>query len=458
MLVHRSYKHRLRLTPEQALLCRRFAGCARLIYNSGLEQRSLGYALTGRSIGYKAQTYFLKEVKADPDFAFLREAPAHVLQQALRDLDRAFQSFFSSSAAYPKPRRRGEHDGFRFPDPDPKQIGVHDPARVGQVRLPKLGWVSLRNCWPRLGERLFEGELKNVSVVREADDWYASFACEVEIADPSTPEGEALGLDAGICNSYATSGGERHHLPVLTDSEWAKIGRLQSEVNRRQRGSANREKALRRLARYRQRLCRRKHDELHKLTTRLAKGHALLFAEDLRVKNMTASAKGTVQEPGVNVAQKAGLNRAILDQCWGEGRRQLSYKCLWYGSGLHIVNPCRSSQECSSCGHVAAESRESQAVFRCVACGFERHADVNAACNIRERGLVEHRAARAEAQASAASAGGMPVPEGRKTRRACEGRASSKTPETPGPSRKRREQGAGQPVPQARAIVTPLGA
>jgi putative transposase len=455
VLVHRSYRHRLRLTPAQERQARRFAGCARLIYNAGLEQRSLGYEVTGRSMSYKRQTYYLKEVKEDPQFAFLNEAPAHVLQQALLDLDRAFSSFFKGTASYPRPRRRGERDGFRFPDPDPRQIGVHDPARVGQVRLPKLVWCSVRNCWPRLGERFYEGELKHASVVREADGWYVSFSCEVLMADPLAPAGPPLGIDAGVARSYATSEGELVHLPVLTDAEWAKIGRLQSVVNRCERGSRNRERALRRLARYRRRLCARKHDELHRLTTRLAKSHPLILIEDLPIKNMTASAKGTIEEPGCNVAQKAGLNRAILDECWGEGRRQLEYKCVWYGSALGVVSPYRTSQECSACGHVAAESHESQAAFRCVACGFERHADINAACNIRERGLAQTTAAQ---QAPAVSAGGTPVPEGPRTRRACEGRASSKTPETLEPSRKQREQGAGRPAPQAQAILTPLGA
>jgi putative transposase len=103
---------------------------------------------------------------------------------------------------------------------------------------------------------------------------------------------------------------------------------------------------------------------------------------------MSASAKGTVENPGTNVAQKSGLNRAILDQCWGEIRRQLEYKSSWYGSTLFFVNPAYTSQECSNCNHIAAESRESQAMFCCVECGYEQHADVNAATVILERGLV----------------------------------------------------------------------
>ena len=364
---------------------RRFAGCARLIYNAGLEQRRLGYEVTGRSMSYMRQTAFLKDVKAEPDFAFLRECPAHVLQQALRDLDDAFRRLFASQNRYPRPRRRGEHDAFRFPDP--KQIGAHDPARRGQVRLPKLGWVSVTNCYPRLGERLFEGQLKNVTVSRQADGWWASFCCEVETEDPVTPSGGPVGLDLGVINSVATSDGQFVWLPVISDREWEKIAILQQRIARTRKGSHNREKARRRLARRRQRLAWRKRDAIHQLTIRLAAGRELIVIEDLKVGNMSRSAKGSVDQPGSQVRQKAGLNRAILDQSWGEIRRQLHYKTVWNGGRLEIVDPRHTSQTCPACGHVAPENRDNQAEFRCVTCGHEAHADVNAAINVLHRGL-----------------------------------------------------------------------
>ena len=387
MLVRRAYRHKVMFSPGQERLAWRFAGCARLIYNAGLEQRRLGYEVTGASMSYKAQTYFLKEVKADPDFGFLRECPAHVLQQALRDLDDAYKRFFCGQNAYPTYRRRGERDSFRFPDPDPKQIGVHDPARRGQVRLPKLGWVSVRKCYPRLGERLFDGTLKNVTVSRQADGWWVSFCCEVAIADPVAPAGGPVGLDFGIANSVASSDSELFSLPVIANRAWQKIAILQRSVAAKRKGSRNREKAIRRLARRRHRLACRKRDAIHKLTTRLAARHELIVIEDLKVRNMSKSARGTADQPGSRVRQKAGLNRAILDQSWGEIRRQLAYKTECNGGALIVVVPRHTSQTCRACGHVGRENRESQAVFRCVTCGHEAHADINAAINILARGL-----------------------------------------------------------------------
>jgi putative transposase len=396
VLVHRAYRHKLAPTPEQEALCRRIAGCCRLVFNAALEQRQVGYMATGRGISYKAQTAGLPEVKREPGFEFLAEAPAHCLQQAMADVQDAYDRFFSGQNRYPTYRRRGESDGFRYPDPDPKQIEARNPARHNQVRLPKLGWVSVRNAYPRLashrdGPRLYEGELRSVTVKREADGWYASFCCVVEAQlRPLSVAPQAVvpvGIDRGVANSVALSTGELFHLPVITDREWRRIANLQSIVNRRQKGSKNRERALRRLKRLRRRLVMRKHDALQKLSTLIIGRHPLIVLEGLRILNMTASAKGTVADPGSGVAQKAGLNRAILDQCWGEFERQLAYKARWRGRELWKVPAANSSRECANCGHTGKKNRKSQAVFACHACGFEQHADINAACVVLDRAL-----------------------------------------------------------------------
>ena len=127
---------------------------------------------------------------------------------------------------------------------------------------------------------------------------------------------------------------------------------------------------------------------MHKFTTRMAKNHGLLVVEDLQVKNMTSSATGTMQEPGRQVRQKAGLNRALLAQAFAEFRRQLTYKAAWSGARLIVVSPRHTSQRCSRCGHTASENRASQAVFCCLACGHRDQADYNAACNILAAGIA----------------------------------------------------------------------
>jgi putative transposase len=154
---------------------------------------------------------------------------------------------------------------------------------------------------------------------------------------------------------------------------------------RKRKGSSNRSKARTRFAVFQARVSARRRDAIHKATTFLAKNHGRVVIEDLRVKGMTSGARGTVEAPGRNVRQKAGLNRVILDKGWGEARRQLDYKCRWYGSRLVAVNPAHTSQECSACHHVDADNRVTRDSSVCLVCGHSDNADVNAARDILAR-------------------------------------------------------------------------
>ena len=127
-------------------------------------------------------------------------------------------------------------------------------------------------------------------------------------------------------------------------------------------------------------------DFLHKNSTAISKNHAVVVLEDLKGSNMSASAKGTKEQPGKNVRAKAGLNKSILDQGWFEFRRQLEYKQAWRGGQVVLINPQHTSQTCSTCGHISPENRRTQSKFRCTSCGHEEHADLNAAKNIRRAG------------------------------------------------------------------------
>jgi len=178
-----------------------------------------------------------------------------------------------------------------------------------------------------------------VTVRHEGERWYVSFTAETEVAPPIGPKHAAVGVDRGVAVSVSLSTGERVTLPTTTEREQEKIAILQRRIASKKKGSANRRKACRQLVAYRCRLANRKRDAMHKLTTRLARGHWLVCIEDLRIKNMTAGARGTLDEPGHNVAQKAGLNRSILDQSWGEFHRQLRFKCAWGGVEPRTCRP-----------------------------------------------------------------------------------------------------------------------
>jgi len=264
------------------------------------------------------------------------------------------------------------------------------------MKLPKLGWVPFRNGKGRHALKL-SGTPKSITVSRDGKRWFASVLCESEVPEPLPLLAPAVGVDLGVAQAIALSTGRVLAVLGRTQAEERRLARLQRALQRKTKGSRNRSKARIRLAEFQARIARRRHDAIHKATTILAKNHGLVVVEDLRVKDMTASAKGTVEAPGRNVRQKAGLNRAILNQGFGEIRRQLEYKCRCYGSRLVAVNPAYTSQTCSACGHTEAGNRTSQERFRCVACGHTENADINAAKNILAAGL----AVRAEESSSA---------------------------------------------------------
>ena len=309
---------------------------------------------------------------------WLAEAPSGCLSQTLADLDRAFVNFFMGRCAYPRYRRKFSKDSFRFPDPTQIKLPA---SRHGWVFLPKLKWVRFRQSRPIP----IEGLLRSATVSRQGEHWYVSFVCAVDIADPMRPGSDTVGIDLGIVNSITLSTGEVIQLPKLSWRERDKLAILDRRAASKQKGSANRRKACAKRRKFYRRLANRRRDAQHKATTLLAKSHGEIVIENLRVRNMTASARGTTEQPGTNVAQKAGLNRSLLNQSFGEFRRQLEYKCRWYGSGLIVVAAMHSSRECAHCGHTEAANRPDRAHFFCLACGHTAPADWNAAENIKHR-------------------------------------------------------------------------
>lgn len=204
--------------------------------------------------------------------------------------------------------------------------------------------------------------------------------------------GAVVGVDLGVTHGLTTSDG-RHSSPVgLTPGETARLLRLQRKMARQQKGSARREATRLAIAKLRAREADRRKDWVETESTALVRSNDVVAFEALKVANMTRSARGTIDNPGSNVAQKAGLDRAILAVGWGDLRRRVKDKASAATSPVEVaeVNPAFTSQRCAVCGHVAPESRESQSRFRCVACNHTANADVNAAINILAAGLAVH--------------------------------------------------------------------
>ena len=368
-------RYRLCPNPGHERLLTQSADACRWLWNWALEYRervwlaakSAGAIGLRGSVGYVHLSSLLPGLKRQ--HPWLVRAPHHALQATLRDLDRAFTNFFSGCSGFPRYRRWGVDDAFRFPDP--KQFAVDGDW----VRLPKLGWVAFRRSRP------VQGRVRNITLSRQGRHWCISFCVEGAFTLPNAGL-PGIGLDLGVAQSVTTSSGEVIAFPVATPKEERRMRFLQRRASRRVKGSARRHLANEAVAKLRRHLANRRRDAAHKLSTRLATTHATIAIEDLKLKAMTASAAGTTSAPGSNVRAKSRLNRAMLAQGHADLRRMLAYKCERSGAQLLAVNPALTSQTCSQCGHCAPQNRKNQAVFLCVACGRNLNADLNAAINI----------------------------------------------------------------------------
>ena len=298
-----------------------------------------------------------------------------VQQQALRDFARAMAAFFDpeNPAGRPSWRKAGRHEGFRIVGRG-RQWDVRRVSRhVGQVWVPKAGWVRFR--W----SRAVPPGVKSYRVTMDrAGRWHVAFAV-IPAPVPAPGNGQAVGIDRGVTVSAALSTGDLLHCPVLTGRERTRLRRMQRKLARAARRSNRRGQVRHAIARLRTHETDRRKDWAERVSTDIVRRFDVIRVEDLQITNMTRSAKGTRENPGRNVRQKAGLNRGILDSGWGLLVRRLEDKAP---GRVEKIRPAFTSQRCSACGQVDRDSRESQAVFRCTACGFVGHADVNAARNI----------------------------------------------------------------------------
>lgn len=365
---------RYRLLPipaqEQALV--EHCGHARYVWNLAVEQHLHWRPGRNPAPGFAEQGRQLTEARAASEW--LRGGSIIVQQQALKDFGQAMANFFGGTHRRPTWRKRGRHEGFRI-----VAVKAGDVRRLsrnmGQVKVPKVGWVRFR--W----SRAVPDGVKSYRVTRDAAGrWHVAFAAIPEPI-PAPGMGEVIGVDRGVAVSAALSTGELLNVPRLRDTKARRLLRLQRKLARARRGSNRRAKVKQAIARVKAREADRRKDWVEKTSTTLARRYDLIGVEDLKIPSMTRSARGTLQAPGKNVAQKAGLNRGILTSGWGRLVERLEHKAP---GRIVKVNPAYTSQTCNSCGHVAAENRQSQAVFSCVACGHRTHADINAARNIRD--------------------------------------------------------------------------
>jgi transposase len=367
-------RYRLFPTPAQQAVLRDHCGHARTRENLAVEQHSHWRPGRRKAPGYLEQCRQLTQARAG--HPWLAAGSQTVQQQALRDFARAMTAFFdpANPAGRPSWRKAGRDEGFRITGRRGRQWDVRRLSRkTGQVWVPKAGWVRFR--W----SRPVPPAAKSYRVTTDrAGRWHVAFAV-VPGPLPAPGNGQVVGIDRGVAVAAALSTGEMLHCPGLAARERARLRRLQRTLARAKRGSNRRRRVKDAIARLRARETDRRKDWAEKVSTGIARRFDLIRVEDLQIGNMTRSARGTRENPGRNVRAKAGLNRGILGSGWGLLVRRLEEKAP---GRVEKVSPAFTSQRCSACGQVDRDSRESQAVFRCTACGFACNADVNAAINI----------------------------------------------------------------------------
>jgi putative transposase len=363
---------RLRLlpTPAQQVVLVEQCRHARFVWNLAVEQQQL-WQPGRRAPGYNEQSAQLTEARAE--YEWLAAGSQTVQQQALRDFAQAMRNFFAGTHGRPTWRKAGVHEGFRQVGIKPRHIEKLN-HRYGRVWVPKVGRIRFR--WTRA----VPAGVKSYRITRDrARRWHVAFA-HIPDSIRGPGNGSAVGIDRGVAVSAALSTGELLHTPRLTPGERTRLLRLQQRLARAKRGSNRRQRTKRAIAKLKAREADRRRDWVEKTTTDLARRFDTIRVEQLDVRAMTRSARGTVDHPGNQVAQKRGLNRAISRQAWGRMVARLDHKAA---GRLERVPAAHTSQRCAACGHVAPENRKSQAVFACVACNAGPcHADVNAARNI----------------------------------------------------------------------------
>jgi putative transposase len=362
---------RFRLYPSaaQKVLLLEQCGHARYVWNLGLEQHLMWARWKGPTPGFNAQAAQLTEARAAE--SWLACGSQTVQQQALRDLDQAWQRFFAGTHKRPKWRKAGEDEGLRIVGLQAVRVRPDNRAR-SSVLVPKIGWVSFKR------NRAL-ARWKSYRISRErAGRWHIAFAV-IPDPIPAPGAGEVVGVDRGVTLAVARSTGEMTSPAGLSLKEAERLLRLQRRLARAARGSNRRRKVKALIAGLKAKDGDRRKDWVEKTTTGLARRFDVIRVENLNVKGMTRSARGTMENPGRNVAPKTGLNRGILTSGWGLLVGRLEQKAP---GRFEKVKAAYTSQTCNPCQHIAAQSRKSQATFVCVACGHSANADVNAARNI----------------------------------------------------------------------------
>lgn len=367
MLIAKTFRYRLDPNALQRGLFARFAGCCRFVFNQGLTERKASYESEGKTLSYADQCKALPGMKQAEETTWLGEVHSQVLQQALKDLDAAYQNFFRRMKSgevpgFPRFKKKGQKDAFRYPQ------GVKVDG--GRVYLPKIGWVKYRDSRP------VEGKILQATIKREGERWFISLACEVELPDNApvaVTEERAVGIDVGLKSFCILSDGTEIENPRFLKKALGKLRHAQRLLSRKTKRSNNWKRQVAKVVRLHVCVKNARRDFAHKVSTGIVKNHDVIAVENLNIKGMM---------------KNRHLSRAISDVGWGLFLNMLRYKAEW--AGKHFVRIGRfeaTSKRCSACGEKKPMPL-SVRTYVCDGCGLVMDRDWNASLNVRAAGLV----------------------------------------------------------------------
>ncbi|SIO44984.1 RNA-guided endonuclease InsQ/TnpB family protein [Nitrosomonas cryotolerans] len=375
-IIRKAFKSRLNPNSDQVQKMVEFAGANRFVWNKALAMNLFRLEQKQPLLWYNELSFWLKLWKSSEDYGFLKTVHSQPLQQALKNLEKAFKDGFDKQPLkrIPKFKKKGLNDSFRYPQ------GFKLEQESNKVFLPKIGWVKYRNS------RQVIGDVKNMTISRKGGYWYVSIQTEYETELKRHSSTSMIGVDMGVTR-FATLSDGSYVEPLNSFRKLSKkLAFEQRKLSKKVRFSANWKKQKQIITRLYERIANARLDFLHKTSTEISKNHAMVVVENLKIGNMSKSAKGSVEKHGKNVKAKSGLNKSILDQGWGMFVSFLEYKQACSGGDVLKVNPQYTSQTCPGCQHVSRDNRKSQSAFECTECGFKANADLVGALNVLERG------------------------------------------------------------------------